>query len=235
MPNPLNVRQKTLGELMTDLKARLGFVTQGAGSKLVDPILKSFLQEGQEYVFDQLDAPLAVKRTEIKIVAGSKLYDFHNDIEDQDIDPYLVESIDVYETDTSVVHLEQGIREAHRCDDISRECPRRYDTLNGQIEVWPTPDRTYRMIVRYREGPARLEQSHDRPSVPSHLVFLYALASAKAHYGHADAQTAGQIFQQSLRSARSRRHENRRYVVGSVGRMDDRYYVKRTADGHYVL
>ena len=86
MTNPLHWRQKTLGEMMTDLKARLGFVTQGAGSKLVDPILKSFLQEGQDYVFDQLDAPLSVKRTEIKLVPGSKLYDFHNDVEDEDID-----------------------------------------------------------------------------------------------------------------------------------------------------
>ena len=238
MTNPLHWRQKTLGEMMTDLKARLGFVTQGAGSKLVDPILKSFLQEGQDYVFDQLDAPLSVKRTEIKLVPGSKLYDFHNDVEDEDIDPHFVESIDVYETDTSIVHLAQGIREAHRCEaQLDRSCPRRYDTLNGQIEVWPTPDQNYRMVVRYREGPARLERAEDRPSVPSQLVFLYALASAKAHYGHADAQTAGQIFQQSLRSARSRRHENRRYFVGGgyAGQIDDRYYVQRTADGQYVL
>lgn len=232
--NPLSWRQKTLGEMMTELKARLGFVTQGAGSKLVDPILKSFLQEGQAYVFEQLDAPLAVKRTTIKLVPGSKLYDFHNDVEDQEIDPYLVESIDIYETGTSVVHVSQGITEKMRSDDVTRQCPTRYDTLNGQIELWPTPDQAYDMVVRYREGPARLEQANDRPSVPSQLVFLYALASAKAHYGHADAQTAGQIFQQSLRSARSRRHENRRYFVGE-GRTDDRYYVKRTEDGRYVL
>lgn len=234
MSNSLSWREKTLGEMMTELKARLGFVTQGAGSKLVDPILKSFLQEGQHYVFDQLDAPLAVKRTTITLSPGSKLYDFHNDIEDQDIDPYLVESIDVYETDTSVVKLVQGITEADRCDDVSRECPRKFDTLNGQIELWPTPDRTYPMVVCYREGPARLEQAGDRPSVPSNLVFLYALASAKAHYGHADAQTAGQIFQQMLRSVKSRRHENRRYFAGSTA-VDDGLYVKRVADGSYVL
>ena len=47
MSNSLSWREKTLGEMMTELKARLGFVTQGAGSKLVDPILKSFLQEGR--------------------------------------------------------------------------------------------------------------------------------------------------------------------------------------------
>ena len=46
MSNPLYLRERTLGEMMTELKARLGFVTQGVSSKLVDPLLKSFLQEG---------------------------------------------------------------------------------------------------------------------------------------------------------------------------------------------
>ena len=62
MSNPLYLRERTLGEMMTELKARLGFVTQGVSSKLVDPLLKSFLQEGQIYVWEQLDAPMALKR-----------------------------------------------------------------------------------------------------------------------------------------------------------------------------
>lgn len=234
MSNPLYLRERTLGEMMTELKARLGFVTQGVSSKLVDPLLKSFLQEGQIYVWEQLDAPMALKRTEITLVPGSKLYDFHNDIEDEDIDPQMVESIDVYKSDTNLKHLKQGITERMRCDTKTRGCPGRYDMMNGQIEVLPIPDDEYVMVVHYRQGPARFDQASDRPSVPSRLVFLYALASAKAHYGHQDAQTAGQVFQQSLRTERSRRHENRRYFCGST-KSDSRYFVKRTHDDKYIL
>lgn len=232
--NPLVWRESTLAEMMSDLKSRLGFVNQGTSSKLVDPLLKSFLKEAQYTVYLDLGGPMARKRTEIKLVPGSKLYDFHNDIEDQDIDPQSIDSIEVYETETSVIPLRQGINEQMRAQSVERSTPRFYDNTNGQIEVLPIPDCEYRMVVHYREGPARLEQDYDRPSVPSNLVFLYALASAKAHYQHPDAQTAGQIYKENLRKVRQRSHENRRYVVGGV-QQDTRYFVKRTPDGRHVL
>lgn len=234
--NPLHSREKTLGELRTELKARLGFVTQGVASKQNDPLLTSFLQEGQSVVYRQLGAPLSRKRTVITLVRGSNRYDFHNDVEDEDIDPQQVLSIDVYETDTALVHLVQGITEEMRCAEQTRACPRRYDTLNGQIEVWPTPDQIYPMVVLYNGGLPRFTRAEDRPGVPDRLVFLYALASAKAHYSHADAQTAGAIFQQHLRTYLQDQHENRRYIVkASRGRSNAGHFVKRNADGSYSL
>ena len=165
---------------------------------------------------------------------GSKLYDFHNDIEDEDIDPANVQSINVYETQESVWILRQGITEAMRAEDITRTVPERWDALNGQIELWPTPDREYPMVVVYEQGKTRFTQDSDRPCVPDRLVFLYALASAKAHYGHADAQTAGQIFQRMLRQEKSKRLLNKRFTA-LPGKMDTRYFVRRTEDGKYVL
>ena len=210
MANPLTSREGTLGSMMTELKARLGFVTQGASSKLIDPLLKSFLQEGHEYVYEQLGAPLLKKRTTIMLQKGSKLYDCHNDIEDENFEPAMIESICVYDTETSFNELRQGITELMRCDDITPTVPERYDILDGQIELWPTPDDAYRMVVIYRPGLTRFTQPADHACVPSRLVFLYALASAKAHYQHPDAQTAGNIFQQALRIERQKQHENKR-------------------------
>lgn len=232
--NPVNRRHRTYGEMLTELKARLGFVTQGAGSKLIDPILKSFLEEGHDYVYSELGSPISKKRTTIMLSPGSKLYDFHNDIEDEDIDPANVQSINVYETQESVWILRQGITEAMRAEDITRAVPERWDPLNGQIELWPTPDREYPMVVVYEQGKTRFTQDSDRPCVPDRLVFLYALASAKAHYGHADAQTAGQIFQKMLRQEKSKRLLNKRFTT-LAGKMDTRYFVRRTEDGKYVL
>ena len=48
----------TLGSLMTELKARLGFVTQGAASHNNDTIMRSFLQEAHDFVYEELDHPL---------------------------------------------------------------------------------------------------------------------------------------------------------------------------------
>ena len=182
MANPLTSREGTLGSMMTELKARLGFVTHGASSKLIDPLLKSFLQEGHEYVYEQLGAPLLKKRTTIMLQKGSKLYDCHNDIEDENFEPAMIESICVYDTETSFNELRQGITELMRCGDITPTVPERYDILDGQIELWPTPDDAYRMVVIYRPGLTRFTQPADHACVPSRLVFLYALASAKAHY-----------------------------------------------------
>lgn len=235
--NSLNAvarRGDTLDSLLTELKARLGFVTQGVASKQIDPILTSFLQEGQEYVYEQLGAPMSIKRTTIQLAKSSKFYDFHNDEEDEDIDPQNVLAIDVYETETSIRHLHQGITEAMRADDTSESVPLRYDTTSGQIELWPTPDQSYPMVVKYQQGLPRFSQPADRPGIDSRLVFLYALASAKAHYLHQDAQTAGSIFQQQLAAKKQKRLENRRFVVGRRP-VDERYFVKRHSDGTYTL
>lgn len=233
-PNPLRARGRTLNDLLTELKVRLGFVSQGAGSKLIDPLLTSFLQEGQDYVYAQMGAPKSKKQATITLAEGSKLYDCHNDVEDEDIDPNEIEEIVVYDTDTSFVRLRQGITEGMRCNDTTPTVPERFDFMNGQIELYPTPDDTYPMVVTYQEGLARFERPDDRCTVSSRLVLLYAVATAKAHYQHKDAQTAGNIFQSQLRLEKLKQHGQQRYFCGPEVEAP-RTQVRRSSDGGYVL
>lgn len=233
-PNPLRARGRTLNDLLTELKARLGFVVQGAGSKLVDPLLISFLQEGQDYVYAQMGAPKSKKQATIKLSTGSKLYDCHNDDEDEDIDPNEIEEIAVYDTDTSFVRLRQGITEGMRCYDTTPTVPERFDYLNGQIELYPTPNDDYPMVVTYQQGLGRFSRPDDRCTVSSRLVLLYAIASAKAHYQHNDAQTAGNIFQSQLRLEKLKQHGQQRYFCGPCEEAP-RTQVRRTPNGGYVL
>lgn len=212
MPNGLIQRYRTLGELLTELKARLGFVAQGPASNNNNPVLTSFLQEGHEYVFAELRPSPMRKRTTIELEPGSFLYDWHNDIEDEDIDPGLVESVYLIKSETDRIKLRQGITEDHR-EFVQRQYPERYDTLNGQIELWPVPDQTYDLVVEYvAPRPAFTTQS-DRPGVPDRLVLLYAIANAKAHYRHPDAQAAGATFAKMLEIEKGKQHEGRRYIV----------------------
>lgn len=232
MTNGLQQRYRTLGELRTELKARLGFVAQGPSSNNNNAVLNSFLQEGHDYLFAELQPTPSRKKTIIELQAGSYLYDWHNDIEDEDIDPAMVEAVYVINGSDQRIKLTQGIDERDRSY-TSRSHPTRYDTLNGQIEVWPVPDRIYSMIVEYIAPRPNFAADADRPGVPDRLILLYAIANAKAHYRHPDAQAAGATFSQMLRKAKAGQHENRRYIVNEC--RDDVQTVQRGGDGSFTF
>ncbi len=234
--NSLMQRYRTHEELLAELRARLGFVSQGPSANNNRALMKSFLREAHDYVYNQLNPTAMRKKTVIMLEPGSYLYDWHNDEEDEDIDPGRVESVWVIDGNDRY-RLIQGITEHHRADD-SRGQPIRYDTLDGQIELWPVPDRTgYGLLVEYVAGKPRFSEASDRPGVPDDLVLLYAIYVAKAHFRHPDYQVASSAFNAALSKARMSQHENRRYftagascpageVVGSDGNY--RFVVRKT-------
>lgn len=226
----LTDRNRTLGELMTELRARLGFATQGSASKANDTLIKSFLQESHEYVFGELEPPAQRKKAVLMVSAGSYLYDWHNDAEDEDINPGRVMSMHVTVGENIVERMSQGITQTDRSFDSLRTQPQKYDTLNGQIEVWPVPDQAYTVVIEYTAERSRFDRASDRPSAPDRLVFLYALATAKAHYRHPDAQAAATSFQNMLSKEKGRQRESRRYFMGCSASSAPQ--VVRTADGY---
>lgn len=232
--NGLSERYRTLGDLMTELRARLGFVTQGSASKNNDTVIKSFLQEAHEYVFSELEPPSMRKKATISLAAGSYLYDWHNDAEDETIDPGRVLSVWVMAGEQVREPLTQGITEFDRSFSSLTGQPTKYDHLDGQIELYPIPDAAYDLIMEYTADRARFDRASDRPSVPDRLVFLYALANAKAHYRHPDAQASATSFQNMMAREKSRQKENKRYFMqGETTRSEQQ--VARTADGSYTL
>ncbi len=232
--NGLSERHRTLGELMTELRARLGFATQGSASKNNDVVIKSFLQEAHDFVFEQLQPPAQRKKATIQLEANSFMYDWHNDQEDEPIDPGRVLSVWVIESDNQRRQLVQGISEADRADSSIRECPERYDHLNGQMELYPIPGKPYDLVIEYTADKNRFDRASDRPSVPDRLVFLYALATAKAHYRHPDAQPAAVTFQSMLDKEKMKQKENKRFYA-QVGQYERMPQVARTSDGRYTL
>lgn len=227
--NGLETRYRTLGELLTELKARLSFVAQGPASNLNNPILTSFLQEGHDFLYEKIKPAPARKKTAITTEPGSILYDWHNDIEDEYIDPGTVKSLSVTLADTQRIPMVQGITEFHRAQ-TARQHPTRFDTLNGQVEVWPTPDAAYSIVVEYLAPKPRFAQPADRPGVPDRLILLYAIANAKAHYRHPDATAAGTTFTNMLALELSKQHQNRRYIVNNAVSGEETVYA--SADGY---
>jgi len=232
--NGLTERNRTLGELMTELRARLGFVAQGSASKSNDATIKSFLQEAHEYVFGELEPPAMRKKATIKLEAGSFLYDWHNDVEDEPISPGRVLSVWVKVGDQIRERLSQGITELDRSFSSLTGQPTKYDHLNGQIELHPVPDAAYDLILEYTADRGRFDRASDRTSVPDRLVFLYALANAKAHYRHPDAQAAATAFQNMLAKEKFRQKENKRFFA-QTETTRGQAQVARTANGGYTL
>jgi hypothetical protein len=230
----MNERNRTFGELMTELRARLGFVAQGTASKANDLKIKSFLQESHDYVYAQLEPPTHRRRTTLALQPGSFLYDWHNDALDENIDPGSVLSLWLEHADGGRQQLVQGISERDRAY-VGRSWPARYDTLDGQLELSPVPDGHYTLVIEYIAGKPRFEQAADRPGVPDRLVFLYALATAKADYRHPDASASATAFQTLLEKQKMKQRENRRYFVAPSGYNEAPATVERLADGRYGL
>jgi hypothetical protein len=226
----LQQRYKTFGEILTELRARLGFVAQGPSANNNRAVLKSFMQEAHDYLYQKLKPTPARKKTTITLEAGSYLYDWHNDIDDEDIAPGSCRAIWLILSGDQRIKLEQGITERHRSL-TARSNPVRYDTLDGQIELWPVPDQPYDMIVEYIAPKPDFANDADRPGVPDRLIFLYALAQAKAHYRHPDAQAAGAAFERMLALENSDSHENRRYIINDD--QSGEQTVQRAADGTF--
>lgn len=210
----LTERNRTLGELMAELRARLGFVVQGNAATTNSTVIKSFLQEAHEFAFSELEPPAMRKTATIVLAAGSHLYDWHNDAEDEPIDPARVLSVWVADAGGDLRHpLAQGITVGDRRSGAAPSRPTRYDHLNGQIELYPVPDANYDLIVEYTATRARFDQPSDRPSVDDRLVLLYALATAKAHYRQPDAQAAAAAFRAMLAKEKFRQKEGKRFFA----------------------
>jgi hypothetical protein len=91
------------------------------------------------------------------------------------------------------------------------------------FEVWPPPDQAYNLRIRgYPEAQVfgasdATTGTYDdtqKTQCDARLVFLMALANAKAHYGKADANVAANELNSLLGRLRAQRHGNYRYIPG---------------------
>lgn len=82
------------------------------------------------------------------------------------------------------------------------------------LEVWQPPSAAYLLRIRGYALPKAFAADTDTTTVDSRLVFLLALANAKAHYGQPDAKQYFDQLQLRLRKMRARLHNDARYTTG---------------------
>ena len=220
---------KTYAQMMQVLRVRCKLhATIGAA-----PALEDILTEAHEYVFGQLDDGYPVTST-ITLAANTPTYPSTSD-DGVPIARGSVSSVWIAQGSTERRELLQGINHAMRAYADMRDIPVYYDSrFEGDpavftLEVWPTPDQAYTVYVDHNRVLTRFSEPTDVPSAPYRLVLGYAVAMGKAHYGKADADTAGQAFKTMLYKEHVAQKENRRFVPPSIAPLRPR--VVATAGG----
>lgn len=84
--------------------------------------------------------------------------------------------------------------------------------IREQIEVWPRPSRPVTLWLRGDFGLMPFAADADRTTINDTLVFLFALANAKAQRGQPDAGNYATMADRLLRSLVAGSHGTRRYI-----------------------
>ena len=93
--------------------------------------------------------------------------------------------------------------------------PARYE-IRQAIEVYPTPDQTYWMWFKGHFGLQTFENDGDLTTLDAELVFLCALANAKAHYGQRDANDIAAQANDYRKELIAGTHQTASYIPGTV-------------------
>lgn len=237
------MQQRTLGDLRAELADRLNMSAQ-ALSPAIERVLNSFLREAHDNLCQQYEWPELRCDWVFPLVPGQTQYPLPVDADGMTPDVIRIADVSC-QVQTLWYPLREGIepwrysiaeRMRPRRWDVSdgNANPARQPpglaagdapapAAAGPLEIWPPPDQGYNLRVRgYPEaqvfGARKTDGTYDdaqKTQCDARLVFLMALANAKAHYGKPDAQVAANELTSLLGRLRARRHGNYRYIPGA--------------------
>lgn len=232
-PNPFNpvnynavvadnvVPTDTLANLRKRILIRLGFANQASnpppGMAL---LINDFLTSGQKFLYKRY-LQLHTKRIfRWKINPGQRFYSLkdndENVLDNVNIDPTrCVEWAGIQDTRNVWYPLIQGIPPQLYTMITKPWRPARYEIRNA-IELYPMPDQTYWLWVRGHFGLQSFTLDSSTTTIDAELVFLHALANAKAHYGQPDAnnvESQANAYRAELIAAT---HQTAHYLPGTI-------------------
>lgn len=182
-------RGTQLTQLVSDLRAEIGDSTSVSVGADFEATLKAMLRRSQKILYDEYDWPhMRVFKTKA-LVAGSRYYDFP-----EDMDLERVEEVKVkwngswYPVDRGVSFDEYN---AYSPDDDERADPvQRWDIQNTgtpQIEVWPIPASAQTLYIRGCKSLSALVSGSDTADLDDVLLVLDCAAELLARRKSQDA------------------------------------------------
>lgn len=194
---------RTLGELAADLQVRLGFGSAGAGAGVNLALMYNFLYNGQLQLYWSADWKGCRTYVTKTLPNAATRIDYPDEIH-----PERISGISVNYNGVWTPYIDEGIDPEAYTNQENAGPPSRVDYYN-QIEFFPLSDRVYSVRIFGQKPLTRFTQSTDQTTLDPDLVFLHALANAKAHYKHSDAQFYADQLSSLLTGVRSRNWSKR--------------------------
>lgn len=209
---------RTLGDLRADIQNRLGFGSAGASAGINVPIVDSFLFNAQVQLYNQFDWKRITYRADKTMGVGQSLYDYPTTAAGApaNANEERILKVEVNLTTSGNPRwreVSQGIDTIHRNALVTNGAPQRYETY-AQIEVLPAADQAYTLRIWYIGALGRFSQDSDRATIDDNLIFLHALANAKAHYRQPDAATYSSQVESLLTQLKAKGYTKRRFIRG---------------------
>lgn len=212
------VEYETLSQLRVRMLIRLGYAAQ----RLNPPpgmavTVDEYLQSAQRFLFKKFKERRIRRFFTWVMDVGNRFYVLTNnqDLSSARIDPYDVVWAGISDQNGTWMELRGGIPpEAYTLVRNYNGLPARYE-IRQNVEVLPGPDRPYRLRIKAGFKLGAFTADGDTTSIDSELVFLWALANAKNHYGHADAKDVASQAQSYLGNIVAGSHGTNRYVPGA--------------------
>lgn len=211
---------QTLQALRYRVLMRLGFANQVASPPPgMAALVNEFITSAQAFLWRRYP-PLQTRRMfRWKLEAGQRFYSLLDNDEDvlagYHMDPNKqIEWVGIQDTRNVWYPVLQGI-EPQLYTMIDKPWrPARYE-IRGAIEVYPAPDQTYFLWMKANFGLLAFVADGDYCTIDSELLFLHALATAKAHYGQPDASSVESMANTYRGELVAATHQTGHYIPGT--------------------
>lgn len=180
------MRGATLAQMVNDLRIEARYDPDPALSVNIVPLLRRTLVRTQEFLYDEFDWPFLRVTRDIDLEAGSRYYDFPDDLNLERVQKMDVLYGDQWRPVTRRIDI--TAYNAQDSDTDQRNDPvQLWDVIDTgdapQIEVWPIPATAGRIRLTGIRSLAPLVEDSDRADLDDMMLVLYAagelLAAAK--------------------------------------------------------
>lgn len=210
---------ETLADLRLSILERLGYAAQAFNPPPgMNSLLNNFLKRGQAFLYRRYRALQTERFYEWTMVEGERFYGILANEDDcaKKLNPQRITSAWIEDLNGTWVQLDRGISPSLFTSVAQNGIPTRYD-VRQTIEVFPAPSAAYTLRVKGHFGLMRFTEDNDIATVDSELLFLWALANAKNHYGQPDARDVAAQAQTMLFELVAESHGGARYIPGQPG------------------
>lgn len=172
---------RTLGELRGELLARLGMGAMGASGGANQVLIDSFLRDGQSQLYQMQDWRQLTWYQDYTTGVGQNQYDYPDDA-DQSRRILRIEVVIAGQ----YIPIKESISTEMWSTMDTQGAPARFEKFE-QLLIYPKADAAYTLRVWYVKDLMPFTENSDRATIDDGMIFLHALANAKAHYRHPDA------------------------------------------------